>query len=117
VSRGSAVVESLLVGTVAVALALTSVIGALRIQAAGERAEEAARVAADTAARWGGPNDGAAAARRLVPGAEVIVWRSGDRIVATVHMGVSIVGPAGSAFSTTVTGRAESRIAPHRSGR
>jgi hypothetical protein len=116
-SRGSAAIEALVVGTIAAALALTTIVGAIRIQTAGDRAEEAARIAADTAARWGGPDDGADAARRLVPRADIIVRRSGDRIIATVRMDVSVVGPSGSPFSTTVTGRAEARIAPHRSGR
>ena len=116
-SRGNAVIEALLLGTVSVAMVVSVILGAVRMQAAGEQAEQAARHAADVAARWGEASDGADVARRLSPLAGVTVVRSGDRIVATVRIEVPLIGPAGSPISTTVTGRAEARIAPHRSAR
>lgn len=116
-SRGNAVLEALVLGTVSVAVVLSMIVGAVRVQNAGERAEEAARIAADTAARWGDAIDGEAAARTLVPGADVTVERSGDSIIATVSLVVPLIGPEGSPLTATVRGRAEAQIAPHRSAR
>jgi hypothetical protein len=116
-SRGSAVVESLVLGTIGVAIVLAVILGAVRIQAAGDRAEQTARVTANAIARWGGSAEAAEVGRTHAPDAEVVVERSGDRIVVTVRIVVPLVGPAGSPVSTTVTGRAEARIAPYRSAR
>ena len=116
-SRGSAVIEVLVVGTLAVALVLATAVSSVRIQTAGERVDQAARLGADWGARWGDAAEAEAVARRHAPGSTATAARIGDRLRVTVRFRVPVAGPSGSPLSVTVVGRAESTIAPYRSRR
>ncbi|MDX1690075.1 MAG: hypothetical protein R3290_03520 [Acidimicrobiia bacterium] len=106
--------ESTLLGSTIAAVVLVVAVSAVRVQAAGDLAQETARVAADHAARWGDAADAEAIARRLVPDGEVTAHRRDGTIVVAVRITVPLLGGRGA---VTVTGRAEATVAPHRSRR
>jgi hypothetical protein len=113
-SRGSAILEALVVGFLAALMVLTSVLVAGRIQVAGEEAAEVARVASFFGARHGDAAGAEALARRLLPGGSVSVNGDGDRIGVVVRQRVDLPNPPGDA---EVVGRAATRISPYRSRR
>ena len=115
-SRGSALVEVLVIGTLLSLGIVQGAVAAGRLHAAGDRATEAAQVAATWAARHGSTTDAEAAARRLAPDAAAVsTVRSGDEIQVEVRIPVALLG--GSGFHRTVVGRATARISTYRSNR
>jgi hypothetical protein len=116
VSRGSALVEVIVIGVVIVAAITHAVVTAGRIHAAGELATEAAQVAAAWAVRHGDAEDAEATARAVAPRAESVrVVRTGDEIRVDVRLAVSLLGSLGPRH--LVTGRAAARLSPYRSNR
>jgi hypothetical protein len=115
-SRGSALVETIVLGAVLVAAVGAGVVAAGRLHAAGEQATEAAQAAAAWAARHGDAADARRIAADLAPDAESIeVGRMGERIEVVVRIRVAVFGPAGP--HRTVVGRAGATISPYRSNR
>ena len=114
--RGSALIETLVLGFVAVMLVLQAAIAAARIQTAGEEATEVAQIAATWAARHGSHDGAEQLALDLLPDATVEVKGGPDRIRVTVVTEVALVGPSGSPLAREVVGRASVRISPYRSG-
>jgi hypothetical protein len=116
VSRGSALVEALVLGALIVAAVGYAAVAAGRLHSAGERATEAAQAGAVWAARHGDADDARRIAARLAPEAEAIeVGRTGGRIEVTVRIRVGLAGPAGP--HRIVVGRAGASISPYRSNR
>jgi len=114
VSRGSALVDTL-VAALLTALLLQGALAACRLQAAGEKATEAAAVAATWAARHGDAALARAIAEALVPEAESIsAGLTGDGLSTVVRLQVALAGPGG-ALSRPVVGRAVAPISPYRS--
>jgi len=114
VSRGSAVVDTL-VAALLTALLLQGALAACRLQAAGEKAAEAAAVAATWAARHGDAALARAIAEALAPEADGIsVDLTRDGLHTVVRMRVALAGPEG-AVSRAVVGRAVAPISPYRS--
>lgn len=116
-SRGSALLDTLVAAFVA-ALLLQGAVAAAHLQAAGERAHEAAAVAAAWAARYGNAADAARLARALAPEAEsVVVTRTaaGD-LRAAVSLRVPLAGPGGR-VAPAVVGRVTVAVSPYRSNR
>jgi len=116
-SRGSALLETLVIGFATVLLALQALVAAGRLTAAGTAAEEVARYAAEAAARHGSAESARVTATRLLPGATVASRQVGDRVVVRVTVTVPLLGPASGVVSTLVSGEASATIAPFRSGR
>ena len=115
-SRGSALVDTLVAAFIT-ALLLQGAVAAARLQAAGEQAQEAAAVAAAWAARYGNSDEAAALARALAPDAEsVAVHLTPAGLAATVRMRVPLAGPHGE-VSPVVVGRAVVAVSPYRSNR
>jgi hypothetical protein len=114
VSRGSALVDTL-VAALLTALLLQGALAACRLQAAGENAAEAAAVAATWAARHGDAALAGTLARALAPQAESIsAGLSGGRLTTVVSLRVRLAGPDG-AVSRLVVGRASAPVSPYRS--
>jgi hypothetical protein len=115
VSRGSAVVESLVLGALVVAAVGYAAVAAGSLHAAGERATEAAQAAASWAARHGDADDARRIAARLAPDAESIeVGAAAGRIEVVVRIRVGLPGPAGT---RVIVGRAGTWVSPYRSNR
>jgi hypothetical protein len=114
VSRGNALIEALVIGAlIAIAVAQTAV-AAGRIHAAGDRATEAAQIAAAWTARHGDESDARRAARTLAPEAETVdVVRSDTEITVIVRIRVGLLGRGGPRH--TVVGRATVRLSDYRS--
>jgi hypothetical protein len=116
VSRGSALVDTLVAAFIT-ALLLQGAVAAARLQAAGEQAQEAAAVAASWAARYGDTAQAAALARSLAPEAESVVVRlTPAGLSATVRRRVPLAGPHGE-VAPVVVGRAVVAVSPYRSNR
>ena len=115
-SRGSALVDTLVAVFVA-ALLLQGAMAATRLQAAGEQAAEAAAVAAAWAARYGDTAEAASLARSLAPDAESVAVRATPAgLAAVVTMRVPLAGPGG-ALAPVVVGRVVVAVSPYRSNR
>ena len=114
--RGSALIETLVLGFVAVMLVLQASMAAARIQTAGEEATEVAQAAATWAARYGDRDGAEQLVHDLLPEATVEVKGGRDRIRVTVTKRVSLIGPSGSPLTRDVVGKASVRISPYRSG-
>jgi len=116
VSRGSALIETVMVGFAVVLLAVQSITAVGRVSAAGATAAEAARYAAQRAARTGSLDAARLEALTLAPDSTVEVRRGLDAVVVSVSIEVAVIGPEGSPISMTVTGRAAATVGRHRSG-
>ena len=115
-SRGSALVDTL-VAALVTALFLQGAVAAAHLQAAGEQAQEAAAVAAAWAARYGDAAAAADLARALAPEAESVTVRAtAAGLVATVRVRVPLAGPHGE-VAPVVVGRAVAAVSPYRSNR
>ena len=115
-SRGSALVDTLVAAFVT-ALLLQGAVAAAHLQAAGEQAHEAAAVAAAWAARYGDTAEAAALARALAPGAESISVRTTpEGLAVQVRVRVPLAGPNGE-VAPVVVGRVVAPISPYRSNR
>ncbi|MBN2113983.1 MAG: hypothetical protein JW785_07650 [Acidimicrobiia bacterium] len=115
-SRGSALLDTLVAAFVT-ALLLQGAVAAAHLQAAGERAHEAAAVAAAWAARYGDAADAARLARALAPEAESIaVTRTAAGLAAAVRLRVPLAGPDGE-VAAAVVGRVAVVVSPYRSNR
>jgi len=116
VSRGSALVDTLVAAFIT-ALLLQGAVAAARLQAAGEQAQEAATVAASWAARYGDTEQAAALARSLAPEAESVVVRlTPAGLSTTVRLRVPLAGPHGE-VAPVVVGRVVVAVSPYRSNR
>jgi hypothetical protein len=115
VSRGSALIEVLVVGIIVVLTLSQIVLGASRMHAAGDEASSAAHTAAVWAARSGNAADAERLAVRLAPDAEVEAWRDGSQIHVTVSRAVPIVALGSADLSYTVVGRGSAAVSPFRS--
>ena len=114
-SRGSALIEVLAVGFVAVLLVLQGTVTMGRIQAAGEEVTEAAQAAATHAARHRDLGAAQVLAESLAPGADVRVTLDGAGAHAVVSRSVALVGPASAPVRRTVTGRGSAPTSPYQS--
>ncbi len=115
-TRGSALLEILIVGALICLAVAQGAVAAGRLHAAGDRATEAAQVAASWSARHGDATGAQAIAASLAPDAlQVDASRSGDEITVAVHIRVGLLGNGGP--SRVVTGRATARISDYRSNR
>lgn len=115
-SRGSALADTLVAAFIT-ALFLQGAVAAAHLQAAGERAHEAAAVAAAWAARYGDTAEAASLARALAPEAESISVRStAEGLAATVRLRVPLAGPNGE-VAPVVVGRVVVAVSPYRSNR
>ena len=115
-TRGSALVEVLVIGALLTLGISQAAVAAGRLHAAGDRASEAAQVAAAWAARHGDADDAEARARSLAPeAAGVEVVRLDDEIAVEVRIRVRLLEPLGP--ETEVVGRATARIGAYRSNR
>ncbi len=115
-SRGSALIETVVIGFAVVLLAVQALVTIGRMSAAGAAAAEAARYAATLAARTGSLDDARREARRIVPEATVAIDRTAGTVVVAVSIDVPVLGPEGSPASMTVTGRATATEGRYRSG-
>ena len=113
--RGSALLETLVFGFLAVLLAAQVVVAVGRVAVAGEHAAGAARTAAVIAAREGKPDRAAELAAQLAPDGEVRVWTSDGAVTVEVTLDVAILGPEGSAIRVPVRGAATAPIGPYQS--
>lgn len=114
-TRGSALIEVLVLGLAAALVVLTATVAAGRVQSAGEEATEVAQRVAQWAARYGDPDSAALLADELLPGATISITGTDEVITVVVRAPVSLVGPGGGPLRTVVTGRAEARMSPYRS--
>lgn len=110
-SRGAALLETLVVGFAAVLLAGYALVAAGRLAAAGSAAAEAATVAAQRLARTGDVGEA-----ELPSGAELRIVEEGGRTTVVVAVPVSLLGPHDGPVTVTVTGRATVPRSPYRSG-
>jgi hypothetical protein len=116
VSRGSALLEVLVIGALIVLAVAQGAVVAGRLHAAGDRVTEAAQIAASWAARHGDTAGASDIARAAAPDAHLIrAFRSGDEITVVVRTRVGLLG--NGAPWRTVTGRATARISTYRSNR
>jgi hypothetical protein len=114
VSRGSALIEVLVIGALLTLGIGQAAVAAGRLHAAGERATEAAQAAAVWAARHGHADDAESTARAMAPDADAVtVVRRPDEFEVTVRIRVDLLGSAGP----TVVGRSTARISTYRSNR
>jgi hypothetical protein len=113
-SRGSALLEVLIIGAL-LALGITqAAMAAGRLHSAGGRATEAARVAASWSARHGDVRGAESIASAMAPDADrVRTLQRGDEITVVVKIDVPLLG----GITRTVTGRATARISEYRSNR
>jgi len=115
-SRGSALLEVLVIGALIALGVAQAALAAGSLHAAGDRATEAAQVAAAWAARHGDVDAAERIARDLAPDADRIrVRRTADDITVVVKIRVGLIG--GAWPSRVVTGRATVRISEYRSNR
>ncbi len=115
-SRGSALLEVLVIGALIALAVAQAALAAGRLHAAGDQATEAAQVAAAWAARHGSTADAERVARELAPDARrVQATLSGNEITVVVKMEVGLIG--GVWPSRLVAGRATARISTYRSNR
>ncbi len=114
-TRGSALIEVLVLGFVAMLVVLQAIVATGRLQAAGELVTETAQAAALQAARTGD----AAAARdyiqERVTGAHLSIRLDERQARVEVRVDVALVGPTGSPLRRAVTGRATAQVSPYRS--
>lgn len=115
--RGTALLGTLVIGLAVLALVGQALLTIGRLSSAATATEETARYAAAWAARLGNAWDASRIAREMTPDGRVEVLEGPDGIAVVVAVDVSLVGPAGSPLSTTVTGRAVVPISEHRSRR
>ncbi len=113
--RGAALIGTLVIGFAVVLVVGQSLLALGRLGAASAEAAEVAAYAAQQGARYGGSNEAAAVARRLLPEAEVEVHDDGVTLTVRVRLTVSLIGPGSAPLTRTVTGRAVSAISPYRS--
>lgn len=114
-SKGSALVEVLVVGAVLTLLALHGAMAAGRLHTAGGQVSEVAITAAGWGARYGDAAAAADLARRLLPGAEVSAWQDDGGVHVVVTRSVRLFGPEGLSVERSVTGRATAAPSPYRS--
>jgi hypothetical protein len=115
-NRGSALADTLIAAFLT-ALLLQGAVAAAHLQAAGEKAHEAAAVAAAWAARYGDSAGAALLARALAPEAESVSVRPTTRgLAASVTLRVPLAGPDGE-WAPLVVGRVLVPISPYRSNR
>lgn len=115
-SRGSALADTLVAAFIT-ALLLQGALAAARLQAAGERAHEAAAVAAGWAARYGDTTEAANLARALAPDAESVTVRvTPAGLAVTVRLRVPLAGPHGE-VAPVVLSRVVVPVSPYRSNR
>ena len=115
-SRGSALVDTLVAAFVA-AFLLQGAVAAAHLQGAGEQVQQAAAAAASWAARYGDSRAADTLARALAPAAESISLRySGGSVAAVVRRRVPLAGPNGD-VGPVVVGRAVAAVSPYRSNR
>lgn len=115
-SRGSALADTLVAAFIT-ALFLQGAVAAAQLEAAGERALEAAAVAAAWAARYGDSAEAASLARALAPEAETVtVGPAAGGLAATVRIRVPLAGPNGE-VAPVVVGRVVVGVSPYRSNR
>ncbi len=116
-TRGSALIEVLVLGFAATLLVLQATVTMGRLQAAGEEVTEAAQAAATHAARYGDPDAAAALAAALAPGADVAVEVDAGGVRVVVSRSVALVGPDATPVRRTVVGRGNAPANPYRSQR
>ncbi len=114
-TRGSATIESLVLGVVVAAAVIHASVTGIRLHHAGSVAESAAHAAAQAAARWGDVATAHRVATRLAPGSQVSVARATDHFSVSVTIEVPIMGDGFPAAH--VTGRAVTGISAYRSAR
>ena len=112
-SRGSALIEVLALGFVAVLLVLQSTVTMGRLQAAGEEVSEAAQAAATHAARHRDAAAAGALAASLAPGAAVEVTLTAGGARAVVSRSVPLVGPESTPVRRTIVGRGTAASSPY----
>jgi len=113
--RGAALIGTLAIGFVVVLVVGQSLVALGRLSSAAADAADVASYAAQQGARYGGPAEAAAVARRLLPGAVVITGSDGDRLSVEIRVSVPLIGPEGSPIEETGIGRAASEFSPYRS--
>ena len=116
-SRGSAVIESIVVGFLAALLLLQVTSAAARIQSAGDQVTEIAQSAALFAAHHGDARLAESLVADLLPDASVSAWMRSSDVVVTVSARIVLVGPEGSPVTMTVSGEASARMSPFRSSK
>jgi hypothetical protein len=114
--RGSALLETLVIGSLALLFIGLALVAVGRIAAAGGRAEEAAHTAAVIAADRGEAGVADQVAGAIVPGADVTVTDDGHSVTVEVIIEVSLVGPASGPVTVPVRGVATVPRSPYRSG-
>ena len=114
-SRGSAVIESIVVGFIAALLLLQVTSAAARIQSTGDELTEIAQSAALFAAHHGDAELAESLVVDLKPDASVSAWMRGSDVVVRVEAQIPLVGPEGSPVTITIAGEASARMSPFRS--
>jgi hypothetical protein len=115
-SRGSALLEVLVIGALIVLAVAQGAVVAGRLHAAGDRVTEAAQIAASWAARHGDTEGATEVAQAAAPDAHIVrAFRTGDEITVVVRTRVGLIG-SGAPWRT-VTGRATARVSAYRSNR
>lgn len=116
-SRGSAVIETMVVGFVAALLLLQITSVAARIQSTGDELTEVAQSAALFAAHHGDLELAQSLVADLKPDASASAWMRGSEIVVRVEAEVPLIGPNGSPVTITISGEASARMSPYRSSK
>ncbi len=112
--QGSALIESVVIGSAIFLIVVTAVVSSIRIAISGSEANEAARAGAVHAARHDDVASAEAVSRSLFPGIDIDVRREADSVVVTAVAPVVLPHPGGS-IRGHVTGRARMPLAPFRS--
>lgn len=113
---GSALIEVLVIGALAIAILVPSLQTGFRLQRAQESVDEAAQVAAAMVARYAEPETAATLVAGSVPGATLVLSEDGEFVTATVAVTVGLTPIAGT-ISRVVTAQAVAPISPYRSER
>lgn len=114
--RGSALIESLVVGSIVFLVVMSAVASSIRITVIGNEADEAARAGAIHAARHDDPSAAVIVSETLFPGAKIRARRDATGVNVSVVAPVVVSHPAGTTVFQ-VTGDASMPLAPFRSDR
>ncbi|NQV06304.1 hypothetical protein HQ535_07120 [bacterium] len=113
-SRGSALIEIIVLGVFIGVVLLTAIGAAARVLEAGSRASDAAEMAATAMALGSGDDRARALAAAIAPDAEsVSITEVGGNFAVIVTIRVGLIGPDGGPVSSIVTGRAIAAPSPH----
>ena len=114
--RGSALLEVLSVGFLAVLFVGQALVTVGRLAAAGDAAASSAHAAAVIWADGGDPEAAVDTVETQMPNARVVIVDAAESVTVEVVIDVSVVGPASGPVTIAVRGKAIVPRSPYRSG-